>query len=472
MASISFISSKKKKPVSFELLDFLYSQKHRGFDLFEIIFDEGKKEIKLSANSLHELTEKINSEKIKFTEALGFGFFNSQLNEFKSCGFKALNFLEGNLNEFRLDGEIFNEGAFSLLKNLNKSNIHLNLKKFISSARGEFAGAVKLNNSFYFFRDFLGGKPLWFGENSLYFAVASELRALRKLNIAFPQKLKAGHLLEFNGKKFSEKKLFDFSDLHEFEKQKTNLNELIDSLIDSVSIRTKNLRNAGIYFSGGVDSALIAKLVSEKVKKTVLLSAGFEGAQDLEFAKKSAKEMNLDLEIIYLQEKEIPEKVFSTLKTLYLFDEMQLQIALPEFVLAEYCAKNKISTVFSGQGSDELFCGYSEFKSALKESNFKGVQEKIYWFLESMDGRNFYREDMISSKFGLNLRAPLLDLEFVKKAVAFPAKEKIYSFSDELRKHPIREIAKKFGVPKISFERKKKAMQYGSMSSKYRNYLK
>ena len=51
---------------------------------------------------------------------------------------------------------------------------------------------------------------------------------------------------------------------------------------------TKGKNKAAVPFSGGVDSALIAKAVSEKIEDTVLFCAGTENSQAIRFAEKAA----------------------------------------------------------------------------------------------------------------------------------------------------------------------------------------
>ncbi len=453
MSGVSFIYSKKNNSVKTSLIDFLYSQKQLGLDYFKLI--NGKNEI--NSINLRGLTE----QEFNSTSGLGFNCFKNELVENK----KLLN------KNIFLTGKIFNEKAFKKLEKLNPNNL-FELKEFVSTTRGEFVIALIRDNKFFFFNDFLGAKSLWFGETSGFFAVSSTPRALKKLNINFPTLLPPGSLLEFNEGKFRVKKLFNFLDLKKFELKKTSFEELLESFKESINLRTKKVSKAGVFFSGGVDSSLIAKAVSEKVKKTVLYTVGVTGSQDLVYARKASKEMNLDLKIIEVDEKNLGLKIIELLKTLYFFDEMQLQIGLPEFILSEELNKKGFKFVFNGQGSDELFCGYSEFKNQLKNNGFKGVQQQVYDFLEAMPSRNFYREEAISTRFQLQSMSPFLDLEFVKKSISYPASEKIYSTTDELRKHPIRKLAKHFNVSKTAINRKKKAIQYGTGLNKYKKMLR
>jgi asparagine synthase (glutamine-hydrolysing) len=62
---------------------------------------------------------------------------------------------------------------------------------------------------------------------------------------------------------------------------------------------------------------------------------------------------------------------------------------------------------------------------------------------------------------------PFLSKTFVKYAKSIPMEYKINGQDDMLRKHILREIAIRIGVPKEAAMHPKKAIQYGSMIHKY-----
>ncbi|MFH1224460.1 MAG: asparagine synthase C-terminal domain-containing protein [Candidatus Diapherotrites archaeon] len=233
----------------------------------------------------------------------------------------------------------------------------------------------------------------------------------------------------------------------------------------AIGEQTKNTPHAAVLFSGGLDSSLVAKAVSLRVEKTELFSVGTEGAQDLDFVEEVADEMGLKLHVRTVRTSEIPAYVKKTKKVLgseLAKSKLQLQIAVPEFIALEQVKKHGFPVFFSGQGGDELFCGYSSFKRVLKEGGYKAVDAEIASLLEIMPSHNLAREEALASHFSLEHRMPLTHPAFVKAALKIPAREKITSPEDKLRKHSLRALARELGVPEIACARRKKAIQYGS----------
>lgn len=233
----------------------------------------------------------------------------------------------------------------------------------------------------------------------------------------------------------------------------------------SISQNTKDLNEAAVLFSAGIDSALIAKAVSKRAKNTVLFCAGIEGSRDLETARKTAEEMKLKLVERIVSEKEIKQaipEVKAILSKLKLDDALNLQIAVSEFFAMQAVKKTGIKIVFMGQGADELFAGYDAFRKIVREKGLKAVNAECKKFLEKASKIDLKRDKAIAKHFGLELRLPYCDKEFAKAALRIPACEKIKSENDLLRKHALRKLAKKLKVPEDCYSRPKKAMQYGS----------
>ena len=152
--------------------------------------------------------------------------------------------------------------------------------------------------------------------------------------------------------------------------------ELEKALDQSIDSSAKNVKKAAVLFSGGVDSSLCAKLVSEKVPKCVAFSVGLKGSPDLVQAKKSAKLLNLELKIIEVDGSKIPliaKKVSSIINS---NDFLQLSIAIPEFFALQEIKNSGYKIVFSGQGPDELFLGYAVFPKLLKDKGVIAVKKE------------------------------------------------------------------------------------------------
>ena len=68
----------------------------------------------------------------------------------------------------------------------------------------------------------------------------------------------------------------------------------------------------------------------------------------------------------------------------------------------------------------------------------------------------------VTSRFDVKILQPLLNDDFISYAKTIPISEKITSSDDLQRKHVIRKLALSCGVPELSANKQKKALQYGS----------
>ena len=70
--------------------------------------------------------------------------------------------------------------------------------------------------------------------------------------------------------------------------------------------------------------------------------------------------------------------------------------------------------------------------------------------------------NLVASEFGVKILQPLLSPKFIEYAKTVPISEKIHDSDDLYRKHIIRKLASKVGVPELSCTKRKKALQYGT----------
>ena len=124
----------------------------------------------------------------------------------------------------------------------------------------------------------------------------------------------------------------------------------------------------------------------------------------------------------------------------------------------------KLDTVVTANGMDELFCGYNSYRDVIEEGDDKIIELidlKIKNELNMMKAVND-----IASEFNVVILQPLLSDSFIKFAKTIPISEKIKGKDDLIRKHIIRELALQAGVPELSANKRKKALQYGSQIHK------
>ena len=114
--------------------------------------------------------------------------------------------------------------------------------------------------------------------------------------------------------------------------------------------------------------------------------------------------------------------------------------------------------VLSGEGADELFCGYSYMKALSVGER----ESEAYHLLETLHSTGLQRGDRMAAAFGMEARVPFLDMEFIKLALRIPDSMK-YSPSGQ-EKWILRKAFSHL-LPREIVSRKKKKFSIGAGSS-------
>lgn len=221
--------------------------------------------------------------------------------------------------------------------------------------------------------------------------------------------------------------------------------ELAKAILCSIP---KNKKIA-IGFSGGLDSSLVAFLLS-KENKVVLYVCGLKNSYDIKIAEITAKELSLPLKKILISEKEVREEIENLSKIINCKNPLVLSFEFPLYFVAKNCGEKIIAL---GQGADEIFGGYARY---LRMQNLEIELNKD---IENLIEIGVEREKKIARYFGKEFLYPFLNEEVVKIAKKIPVEFKV---KNGKRKIILREIARSFGLKKEIGEREKKASQYGS----------
>ena len=238
---------------------------------------------------------------------------------------------------------------------------------------------------------------------------------------------------------------------------------LLENLLNKIQSSIKNTvleKKIAIAFSGGVDSSLISKICYDLGYDVKLLTIGFANSHDILFAKEVCSEMDLPHHILEIDKETFPEissKIHSIIKT----DNLSWNENCIAFYYVAKLARNlDLNTVVTANGIDELFCGYNAYREIFTfgESKITEVMDtKIENEIKMMKAVN-----KISAQFDVKIVQPLLSNRFIEFAKAIPISHKILGPEDLMRKHVIRNLAKKIGVAELSYSKRKKALQYGS----------
>jgi asparagine synthase (glutamine-hydrolysing) len=274
------------------------------------------------------------------------------------------------------------------------------------------------NGGVYLKRDPLGVAPLYYGynaQNALCFA--SEVKALLGICSDIKQ-VKPG--TEFNGEKTKE-----YFSLNKKEPLANNpesiAKELKQRLENSVKKRVDMGGKVGSWLSGGLDSSTMAALAKKYVDNLHTFAAGTEGAPDIEFARIVADYIGSNHHEVILDFDSLLELLPEVIYHLESFDALLVRSSVMNFAVAKKAGEYS-DAVFSGEGGDELFAGYSY----LKGLNQDELADELVDITGRLHNTALQRVDRSASAHGTVAHVGFLDPEVVDYAMQIPVEYKMY----------------------------------------------
>jgi asparagine synthase (glutamine-hydrolysing) len=277
---------------------------------------------------------------------------------------------------------------------------HWGVETTLGKLNGMFAFCYwcEREQALYLARDRMGEKPLYFGRHNDTFFFGSELKALRahpKFSAQVDRdalalymrhnyipapysiyqdvhKLKAAHFIvvKEHGQEISNqrcywdlvqvaKKGLDNPVLNETE----SLEELDGLLRDSVKRRMMADVPLGAFLSGGYDSTIVTALMqsmSSKPVKTFSIGFSEDAFNEAHHAKQVASYLGTEHTELYVE----PQQSMDVIPRLpEVYDEpFSDSSQIPTFLVSQM-AKRHVTVALSGDGGDELFCGYERYFS-------------------------------------------------------------------------------------------------------------
>ncbi|WP_222919093.1 asparagine synthase-related protein [Natrinema sp. SYSU A 869] len=229
-----------------------------------------------------------------------------------------------------------------------------------------------------------------------------------------------------------------------------DLERAIETATDAVR---RDNRDIAVAFSGGVDSALVAELLDAP-----LYVVGFPDSHDVEAARTAADAMDRELTVVDLEpadlERAVPEVARATGRT----NAMDVQIALPLYLVGERVAADGFDALAVGQGADELFGGYEKVVRLDHRVEAETVRGAVREQVRSLPDQ-LPRDVLTIEATGLEPVAPFLHDAVVEAALHLP--DELLADEDE-RKRGFRKVAARY-LPDEVAHRDKKAVQYGSL---------
>lgn len=197
--------------------------------------------------------------------------------------------------------------------------------------------------------------------------------------------------------------------------------ELCEKLIYAVKKRVIGTteRPVACLLSGGLDSSLIAALVSKFYPgKLETYSIGMKGSEDLKYAELVAEYIGSNHTSLIVSEEEFLEAIPEVIKAIESYDTTSVRASVGNYLIGKYISKNSTAKViFNGDGSDELAGGYLYFHAAPNNIEFDRECKRLLSDIHAFD---VLRSDKCISSHGLEPRTPFLDRGWVDYYLSIP----------------------------------------------------
>lgn len=287
-------------------------------------------------------------------------------------------------------------------------------ENFVTRLNGMFAIALWDNRdkTLLLYRDRLGEKPLHYMATEWGIIFSSEIKSIlcdrsieRKLDnealyhyfsfysIPAPltiysgiKKLLPAHYLKYNMGKAEIKQYWDFSFNPDFKKTEEEFSlTLRHLLLKSLKKRIISDVPIGAFLSGGIDSSIVVGLMSTLLDKPVkTFSIGFEEDRynELEYARIIAKKFKTDHHELLVK----PSAVDLIDELIKFFDEpFGGPSAIPTFLISKF-TRQYVTVALTGDGGDEIFAGYDNYRTALKRKKLNLLPKWFRYFLADRVG--------------------------------------------------------------------------------------
>jgi len=354
-----------------------------------------------------------------------------------------------------------------------EERLFLNLYKQYGSQMFEylddavFAFVVSDGENLFAARDLLGIKTLFYGRKNGVLYLSSELKSLTGITddlYEFPP----GYYMDGTGT------LFRFAELPKRQPEilHSDPNEMAETIRDIIQRSFQNRVNfeapTGSLLSGGIDSSIVAWLAGNAFRekfgtddrlKTFALGVG--ESEDIICARLMADHIRSDHHELIVDLDQILAILPQVIWSLESFDPSLVRSSVSNYLISKYAKEQGIEVLLSGEGGDEVFCGYLYLKDFPFEELF-AQQMKCLGFLHNNASLRLDRMNLCNS---VRVVTPLISGELLNYAMAIPSEYKQRPDGDQrIEKWIFRKAYEKV-LPKEIVWRLKQEFSQGSGSA-------
>jgi len=266
----------------------------------------------------------------------------------------------------------------------------------LSRLRGIFAFAIwdSARDRIFLARDPMGVKPLYYCSSGTHFLFASEIRTLlgtglvqRNLDhaallqylsfgsvcdpntaIESIHSLRAGHLLTWENGKIRETCYWNPPPQATESGSREGFEQGVRQMLEeSIQMQTVSDVPVGVFLSGGIDSSAIVAMLSRKQRPSTF-SVVFREADysEAKYSRAVAQRFQTDHHEMLLSATDALDAARAAISAM---DQPTID-GLNTYIISKAAREAGVKVVLSGLGGDELFAGYSNFRTVPRMENF------------------------------------------------------------------------------------------------------